>query len=120
MPSTPTFANCSKSQGLDAVVIATPDHWHSTVCILAARAKKDIYCEKPLTHNIAEGRKIVQEVDKAKVVFQTGSQQRSEYSNYFRLAVELVRNGRIGKLKTIRIGRRRPEQAVRPADAGNS
>ncbi len=89
---------------LDAVVIATPDHWHSTACVLAARAKKDIYCEKPLTHNVVEGRQIVNEVEAAKVVFQTGSQQRSEYANRFRLAVELVRNGRIGNLKTIRIG----------------
>lgn len=90
--------------GLDAVVIATPDHWHSIPCILAARAGKHIYCEKPLTQNIAEGRRIVTEVAKAKVVFQTGSQQRSEFGGHFRKAVELVWNGRIGKLKTIRIG----------------
>jgi predicted dehydrogenase len=89
---------------IDAVVLATPDHWHAIPCILAARAKKDIYCEKPLTHNIAEGRRIVNEVAKAGVIFQTGSQQRSEFDNRFRLAVELVRNGRIGKVKTVRIG----------------
>ncbi|MFO0805213.1 MAG: Gfo/Idh/MocA family oxidoreductase [Gemmataceae bacterium] len=90
--------------GLDAVVIATPDHWHAMPVILAARAKKHIYCEKPLTHNVAEGRQIVDEVAKAKIVFQTGSQQRSEFGGHFRKAVEYVWNGRIGKLKTIRIG----------------
>lgn len=90
--------------GLDAVVIGTPDHWHAMPCILAARAGKHIYCEKPLTHYVAEGRSIVEEVKKAKVVFQTGSQQRSEFGGHFRKAAEYVWNGRIGKLKTIRIG----------------
>lgn len=90
--------------GLDAVVISTPDHWHAIPCILAARAGKHIYCEKPLTNNVAEGRRIVEEVKKGKVTFQTGSQQRSEFGNNFRNAVEYIWNGRIGKLKTIRIG----------------
>lgn len=98
------FRKLLEHKGLDAVVIATPDHWHMIPCILAARAKKDIYCEKPLTHNIAEGRRIVQEVQKSQIVFQTGSQQRSEFNNHFRKAVELVRNGHIGKIKTINIG----------------
>src|SRR5262245_18634657 len=82
------FRKLLEHKGLDAVVIATPDHWHAMPCILAARAGKHIYCEKPLTHNVAEGRMIVDEVKKAKVVFQTGSQQRSEFNNYFRKAVE--------------------------------
>ncbi len=90
--------------GLDAVVIATPDHWHAMPCILAARAKKHIYCEKPLTHTVAEGRRIVDEVKKAGVVFQTGSQQRSEFDNRFRAAVEMIWNGWIGPVKTVRIG----------------
>jgi len=90
--------------GLDAVVIATPDHWHAIPCILAARAGKHIYCEKPLTHDVAEGRRIVDEVAKSKVFFQTGSQQRSEFGGHFRKAVEYIWNGRIGKIKTIRIG----------------
>jgi predicted dehydrogenase len=89
---------------IDAVVIATPDHWHAIPCILAARAGKHIYCEKPLTHDIAEGRRVVDEVAKAKVIFQTGSQQRSEFGGRFRKAVELVRNGRIGKVHTVHIG----------------
>lgn len=98
------FRKIIERQDVDAVVIATPDHWHAIPCVLAAQAKKDIYCEKPLTHNIAEGRRIANAVAVHSVVFQTGSQQRSEFNNHFRLAVELVRNGRIGKVKTIRIG----------------
>ena len=91
-------------EGLDAVVIATPDHWHVTAAILAARAKKDIYCEKPLTLTIGEGRRLVDEVRANHVIFQTGSQQRSEFGGKFRVAAELIRNGRIGRVKTVRIG----------------
>jgi len=98
------FRQLLEHKDLDAVVIATPDHWHTIPCILAARAKKHIYCEKPLTQNIAEGRRLVSEIEKSKITFQVGSQQRSEFGNHFRLAVELVRNGRIGKIKTINIG----------------
>ncbi len=91
-------------KGLDAVVIATPDHWHAIPAVLAARAGKHIYCEKPLTQNLTDGRWIVNEVAKAKIIFQTGSQQRSEFGGHFRKAVEYVWNGRIGKLTTVRIG----------------
>jgi predicted dehydrogenase len=90
--------------GLDAVLIALPDHWHSLACVMAARAGKHIYCEKPLTHNIAEGRRVVNEVAKAGVVFQTGSQQRTEFGGHFRKAVELIWAGRIGTIKKVRIG----------------
>jgi predicted dehydrogenase len=89
---------------VDAVVIATPDHWHAIPCLQAAQAKKDIYCEKPLTHSIREGRMIVDAVRDHQVVFQTGSQQRSEFGGKFRTAVDLIRNGRLGTLKTIRVG----------------
>jgi predicted dehydrogenase len=109
----PDFRDLLAHKGLDAVVIATPDHWHAIPAVLAARAGKHIYCEKPLTQNLADGRWIVTEVAKAGVVFQTGSQQRSEYNNYFRKAVEYVWNGRIGKLKTVRIGVGAP---ARPCD----
>ncbi|MBI1916743.1 MAG: Gfo/Idh/MocA family oxidoreductase [Planctomycetes bacterium] len=98
------FRDLLGSKDVDAVVLATPDHWHAIPCILAARARKHIYSEKPLTLTIAEGRRIVDEVGKAKVVFQTGSQQRSEFGGKFRLACELVRSGRLGKIKTVRIG----------------
>jgi predicted dehydrogenase len=100
----PDFRDLLARKDVDAVVIATPDHWHAFLCVQAARAGKHIYCEKPLTHHIAEGRTLVEEVRKQKVVFQTGSQQRSEFGGRFRLACELIRNGRIGQLKTIRIG----------------
>jgi predicted dehydrogenase len=98
------FRELLARKDIDAVVIATPDHWHAIPCVEAARAHKHIYCEKPLTHTIAEGRIIVDEVKKHQVVFQTGSQQRSEFGGKFRQAAELVRNGRIGKVQTIRIG----------------
>jgi predicted dehydrogenase len=98
------FRQLLQHKGLDAVLIATPDHWHALACIEAAKAKKDIYCEKPLTHSIVQGRKIVEAVAQNKVIFQTGSQQRSEFGGHFRKAVEYVRSGRIGKLKTIQIG----------------
>src|SRR5437868_2982379 len=98
------FRELLQHPGLDAVLIATPDHWHAIPCVEAARAKKDIYCEKPLTHSVAEGRKLVEAVAQHKVIFQTGSQQRSEFGGHFRKAVEYVRSGRIGKLKSIKIG----------------
>lgn len=104
------FRELLDHKGLDAVVIATPDHWHAIPCILAAKAGKHIYCEKPLTHNVAEGRAIVDAVAAGKVIFQTGSQQRSEFSGHFRKAVEYVWNGRIGKLTRIRIGVGEPAQ----------
>jgi predicted dehydrogenase len=98
------FRDLLAHKDIDAVVISTPDHWHAIPCIRAAEAKKDIYCEKPLTHGIEEGRKIVEAVAKHQVIFQTGSQQRSEFGGLFRKAVELVRNGAIGKVHTIHIG----------------
>lgn len=98
------FRDLLARKDIDAVVISTPDHWHAIPCIMAAQAKKDIYCEKPLTHVIAHGRKLVEAVNKNQVIFQTGSQQRSEYGHQFLKAAEYVRNGRIGKVKAIRIG----------------
>jgi predicted dehydrogenase len=98
------FREMLARKDIDAVVIATPDHWHALACVAAAHAKKDIYCEKPLTHTIAQGRKIIQAVRKNNVIFQTGSQQRSEFGGLFRKAVEYVRNDRIGNVKTVRVG----------------
>ena len=86
---------------IDAAVIAVPDHWHVPISIAAAKAGKDIYCEKPLTLTVAGGRRLCDAVKRYGRVLQTGSQQRSD--SRFRFACELVRNGRIGKLHTIRV-----------------
>ncbi len=86
---------------IDAVIIATPDHWHEIPVVAAARAGKDIYCEKPLSLTILEARRMADVVKKHKVVFQTGSQQRSEFGGRFHRACELVRNGRIGKVTEV-------------------
>jgi predicted dehydrogenase len=98
------FRELLARRDIDAVVIATPDHWHAIPSILAARARKDVYCEKPLSLTIAEGRSIVTAARANNVVFQTGSQQRTEFGGNFRKAVEYVRSGRIGPVRTIRIG----------------
>lgn len=87
---------------IDAVSVAAPDHWHVPISIAAVRAGKDVYCEKPLTLTIAEGRALADEVRRYGRILQTGSQQRS--SDNFRFACELVRNGRIGKVHTVRVG----------------
>ncbi|SHO60402.1 Gfo/Idh/MocA family protein [Algoriphagus zhangzhouensis] len=87
---------------IDAVVISTPDHWHSQPAMEAALAGKHIYVQKPTSLTIKEGRQLVDVVNKTGVVLQLGTQQRS--SEQFRIAAELVRNGRIGKLHTVRIG----------------
>lgn len=100
----PDFRELLDRKDLDAVVIVTPDHWHAIPAILACQAGKDVYCEKPLSLTIQEGRAMVEAARKYNRVFQTGSQQRSD--RRFRLACQCVRNGRIGELKTIeaRIG----------------
>ena len=87
---------------VDAVVVSTPDHWHTITSIEACKAGKDIYCEKPLTQTIAEARALVDVVRKYNRVFQTGSMQRS--SREFRFACELVRNGFIGDIKHVTVG----------------
>ena len=87
---------------IDAVIISTPDHWHSQPAMEAALAGKHIYLQKPTSLTIKEGRQLVDVVNRTGVVLQLGTQQRS--SEQFRVAAELVRNGRIGKLHTVRIG----------------
>jgi len=96
------FRELLELPGLDAVVIATPDHWHAVHAISAARRGKHIYCQKPMSLAIGQGQAMVREVAKAGVTFQVGSQQRSD--TYFRMACEFVRNGRLGKLQRIEIG----------------
>ena len=84
---------------IDAVVISTPDHWHAVQAIEASNAGKHVYCEKPLAHSVEEGRAMVDAARKNKIVFQTGSMQRS-WKN-FRHACELVRNGYLGKITEV-------------------
>lgn len=96
------FREMIEKEDLDAVQVSTPDHWHAYMAVYAARKGKHIYGQKPLALTIAEGRLMSDEVAKAGVTWQTGSQQRSDV--YFRLACEQVRNGRIGKLQKVRVG----------------
>ncbi|HTI57852.1 Gfo/Idh/MocA family oxidoreductase [Mucilaginibacter sp.] len=95
------FRKILDRKDINAVVIATPDHWHAAIAVMAAKAGKDIYCEKPLSLTIKEGRAMVKAAREHKRVFQTGSMQRSWPE--FRQAVELVRNGYIGEIKTVRV-----------------
>ena len=96
------FRQVLAREDIDAVVVCTPDHWHVPISIAAVRAGKDVYCEKPLTLTILEGRKLADEVKRYGRVLQTGSQQRS--GNQFRKACELVRNGYIGDVRTVIVG----------------
>jgi predicted dehydrogenase len=91
---------------IDAIVVSTPDHWHALMTVDACRAGKDVYCEKPLTLFVTEGRRMVEVARETGRVVQTGSQQRSD--DRFRQACELVRNGKLGKIKTVLVGIPKP------------
>lgn len=97
-----TYQDLLDRKDIDAVVIGVPDHWHTTIALNAAKAGKDIYCEKPLTLTIHEAKVIIDGVRKYDRVFQTGSQQRS--SGPFHLAVNYIRDGKIGKIKEVWVG----------------
>lgn len=96
------YHNIIDDKSIDAVIISTPDHWHAQPAIEAALACKDIYLQKPTSLTIKEGQLLRDVVNRKKVVLQVGTQQRA--MSQFRIAAELVRNGRIGKLKTVKIG----------------
>ncbi len=95
------FRKLVEQKDLDVVICGTVDHWHAMVSLAAMKAGKDVYCEKPLTLCIDEGKKLVKTQKATGRLLQTGTQQRSDIR--FRLAVDLVRNGRVGKLKTINV-----------------
>jgi len=102
------FRDLLARDDIDAVVIATPDHWHAIMVIQSAKAGKDIYCEKPLSQTIIEARAMVNAVRRYGRIFQTGSMQRSDW--HFRLGCELVLNGYIGELKHVTVGVGGPPQ----------
>ncbi len=96
------FRELLARKDIDAVCISTPDHWHGICAVEAARAKKDVYCEKPLSHTFAEGVAMVKAAHDNERIWQTGSWQRSVAD--FRRAVEIVHNGYIGKVKRVEVG----------------
>jgi predicted dehydrogenase len=93
------FRELLARRDIDAVTIGTPDHWHAIIAIAALKAGKHVYCEKPLTLTLEEGRTLVRVARETGKTLQTGSQQRSDAN--FRLACELVRNGRIGRVRKV-------------------
>lgn len=97
---------------IDAVVIAAPDHWHCQMSALAAAAGKDVYCEKPVSAYVKEGRALCDAIRRHNAIFQTGSQQRSD--ELFRHACELVINGYIGQIKKITVGIKRGASGPTP------
>ena len=103
---------------IDAVMIATPDHWHTKIAVEAMLAGKDVYCEKPLTLTIDEGKLIEKIVKQTGRIFQVGTMQRTEIDLRFLKAIALVRDGRIGTVKKVTCGIDRMEaSAVIPAVA---
>jgi len=96
------YREALRNKDIDAVLISTPDHWHSLMAIHAVEASKDVYMQKPASLTIAEGRAVSDAVHRTGRILQIGSQQRS--SAQFRYAAELVRNGRIGDLHTVEVG----------------
>lgn len=113
------FRELLAAPGIDAVVISTPDHWHTPISMMALAAGKDVMCEKP-TLTIAEGRALVDFVKKKKAVFQVGLEDRSVIQ--YHMLAEWVRNGAIGKLKSIHVklpaGEAFPREEPAPVPAG--
>lgn len=95
------FRDVLDRQDIDAVLIATPDHWHAIPTVLACQAGKDVYVEKPLAHNIREGRAMVEAAKQHHRIVQTGTQQRS--ARHFETMRELIGSGRIGNVRYVRI-----------------
>jgi len=101
-PTTKDYREVLDRKDIDAVMIATADHWHQPIALAAMRAGKDVYCEKPLTLTVAEAVAMMKVSKDTGKIIQTGSQQRS--AKEFRQACELVRNGALGTLKQVKVG----------------
>jgi predicted dehydrogenase len=101
------FREVLAREDIEAVVIVTQDHWHAVIAVAAAKAGKDMYCEKPLGVSVVEGQAIARAVRTYGRVFQTGTQQRSDRK--FRFACELARNGYLGKIHTVKVAAPGPE-----------
>ena len=95
------FRRLLEQRDVDAVLVATPDHWHAAITVLACQAGKDVYVEKPLAHTIREGRKMVEAARRYNRVVQTGTQHRS--APHFRQAAEIVQSGQIGPVHFVRV-----------------
>ncbi|HXG08356.1 MAG TPA: Gfo/Idh/MocA family oxidoreductase [Gemmataceae bacterium] len=111
------FRKIIDRKDIDAVIIGTPDHWHAYNLIAACAAGKDVYCEKPLSHNIVEGRKMVEAARRNKRVVQIGTQQRS--GQHFKDAVQYVQSGKLGPISVCRTwitNRSRPDEIGNPPD----
>ncbi len=111
------FRRILDRKDIDAVFVSAPDHWHAIPTILACQAGKDVYCEKPLSHTIEEGRRMVAAARRYNRVVQTGSQQRS--APHFAKVVELIRGGHIGKVSYVEcwnVGNESPEGIGNPPD----
>ena len=98
------FREMLARKDIDAVCIATPEHWHAIQAIEAMKAGKDVYCEKPLTLTLAEAKRCIDVARKYKKVFQTGSQQRSGVFGPFREAAEIIQSGRLGQIVSVTVG----------------
>ncbi|MBT3378091.1 MAG: Gfo/Idh/MocA family oxidoreductase [Lentisphaerae bacterium] len=114
---TADFREIMARPDVDAVMVGTPDHTHALISVSAMRSGKDVYCEKPLAYSVAEGRLVVQTAETYGRVLQTGTQRRS--NGRIRHACELVRNGRIGSLKAVRVGLPKGFQIRNGSHAGN-
>jgi predicted dehydrogenase len=109
------FRKVLDRKDIDAVVIATPDHWHAIPTILACQAGKDVYCEKPLTHRIAEGRAVVNAVEKHRRITQMGNLIHA--GENYRRVVEIVRSGVLGPISKVRVWMAADRRGMgRPAD----